>query len=414
MSIHNVERRLAKALDRLENLDISQQNKQDIKDFLNYIAAHGCSIARQCKYIYPLENIARWMDKDYLAATKTDIEALVTRIIQNEDYTAWTKQDYMVVIKKFYKWLYNRDEDDEDEWVVPKLVKFIKIKKPKGAKTVPSDLLTPKEVRVLADHAKDLREKALVLTLYETGARIGELLNLKIKDVAFDDYGAKIRLPDNGKTGPRWIRVVGSAPVLSEWLVHEHPKKTKKNAFLFCKIRPDDEAGNALTYAAVRKILSQIQKRSGIDKNIRPHLWRHARATELAEHLTDAQRCKYFGWVDGSEMARIYTHLVDTDHTILELNGLIKKEKDKSGKFSQIVCPRCETKNAYGAKICCKCFLGLDSQSIEDFEKVRKSATELGFSIESMLNDPEFRIKMMNMMAEEWDKLQKSDSKNSS
>ena len=385
MNIHNVERRLKTALKNLEEIDITAKNKQDIKDFLNYIAAHGCSIARQCKYIYPLENISRWLHKDFLKATKNDIESIVRQINGNQEYTDWTKQDYMVVIKKFYKWLYNRNIEDEDDWEVPKLVKFIKIKKPKEAKTVPSDLLTPKEVIILADNAKNLREKALILSLYESGARIGELLSLKIKDIQFDDYGAKIRLV--GKTGPRWIRLVGSAPALSEWLSNDHPKKDDRNSFVFCNIRPEKKAGTAMTYTNVKKILKQLQKRTGIKKNLRPHLWRHARATELAEYLTDAQRCRYFGWVDGSEMARIYTHLVDTDRTILEMNGLVKKEKDKNGQFTFVVCPRCETKNPFGAKICSKCFMGMDEKSLIEFDKQKKVAIDTGLTVQKLYEE---------------------------
>ncbi|UCD13757.1 MAG: tyrosine-type recombinase/integrase, partial [Thermoplasmatales archaeon] len=406
--------RLNSALNRLGTLDISDKNKSDIKDFLNYISAHGCSIARQCKYIYPLQNIARWLNKDFLEATKKDIERLINTIEKaknsdgNPKYTAWTKQDYKVVIKKFYKWLYNRNNEDEDEWEIPKLVKFIKINKPKESKKLPSELLTPKDVQFLADNCKNLREKALILTLYESGARIGELLNLKIKDATFDDYGAKLNL--FGKTGYRQIRLVGSAPALTQWLNEDHPKRIDKNAYLFCKIRPLGQEGTIMSYASVKKILKELKERSGFEKPINPHHWRHSRASELAEHLSDSVRCNYFGWVQGSQMARIYTHLADTDRIVLQMNGLVKEEKDRNGQFKYIVCPRCETKNPYGAKICSKCFLVLDMKSIGEFEKKSKNATKLGFDFELMLKDPDFRVKMMNMMAEEWDRLRKDDS----
>ncbi len=353
MSIHRVERRLETALRNLDAVDITKQNKEDIRAFLNFISSHKCGISRQCKYIYPLQNLAKWLKKDYMKATKADIEVIVQKVMESKDYTAWTKQDYMVVIKKFYKWLYNRTIEDEDEWEIPKLVKFIKINKPKEAKTIPSDLLTPKEVRMLSDCAKNLREKALILSLYETGARI----HLK------------------GKTGYRWVRVVGSAPALSEWIAHDHPKKNDKNSSLFCVTRPNCMAGTEMSYSMVRKLLKELQARSGINKNLRPHLWRHARATELAEHLSDAVRCEYFGWVQGSDMSKIYTHLADTDNIILEMNGLVEKTKDRNGQFNQVICPRCETKNPYGTVICSKCMMTLDSKSIEEFFERKTQAT---------------------------------------
>lgn len=85
MSIVNYEKKLNTALNHLETLDITKQNKQDIKAFVDYIAAHGGGTARQCKYIYPLENLARWLAKDFMKATKADIEHLVKQITGNSE-----------------------------------------------------------------------------------------------------------------------------------------------------------------------------------------------------------------------------------------------------------------------------------------------------------------------------------------
>ena len=50
--------------------------------------------------------------------------------------------------------------------------KFIKIPKPKEKRKIPSDLLTPKDIEFLAGHALNLREKAIILILYESETRI--------------------------------------------------------------------------------------------------------------------------------------------------------------------------------------------------------------------------------------------------
>lgn len=51
------------------------------------------------------------------------------------------------------------------------------------------------------------------MTLYECGLRIGELLNLKLKNVEFDKYGAILTVHD--KTGRRRIRLIATVPYLS-------------------------------------------------------------------------------------------------------------------------------------------------------------------------------------------------------
>ena len=258
MPIYNHTQKLDTALKNLENLDITEKNKQDIKDFLHYIASYGCSVTRQSKYIYPLEKIARWLGNDFKTAQRQDIQFLVEYIDtakegddepkgitglkeyiknnkgnnRNPKYTAWTRMDYKIIIKKFWKWLYNRHIDDEEDWEIPKLVKFIKPKKPRESKKIPSDLLNKKDVELLLRYCKSLREKALILVLYESGARIGEILNLKIKDTSFNDNGVHLNL--FGKTGPRRILLVGSAPVLTQWLTQEHPTSDNRDSFLFC------------------------------------------------------------------------------------------------------------------------------------------------------------------------------------
>lgn len=419
MGVYNHARGLNTALRNLETLDITEQNKQNIRDFLHYIASHRCSVTRQVKYIYLLQNIARWLGKDFIKAIKEDIQIIVEfiSVVKKDDnadprginelkkyisiatgkvgeskYRPWTQHDYNVAIRKFYKWLYNRNIEDEDEWEYPKVVKFIKIKKLKDSKKIPSDLINHQDVRFLVEHCRTLREKALILVLYESGARIGEILNLKIKDTAFDNYGVRLNL--FGKTGHRTIRLVGSAPELTQWLTEEHPKKNDRDSYLFCNVNKGKK-GTQLSYPSVKKMLNNLKRESGFKKPINPHHFRHSRATELAEHLSDSVRCQYFGWVQGSDMARTYTHIVDTDRIILEMNGLIPKEKDHNGKFTFTICPRCGTKNPYGSDLCNRCYLGLDEKSILEFDKEKES----GLKSLEVLKDKDFR----DFLLETWD-----------
>ena len=152
----------------------------------------------------------------------------------------------------------------------------------------------------------------------------------------------------------------------------------------------------------MKKILRTLKEKSGIQKPLNPHHWRHSRATELAEYLTDAQRCNYLGWVQGSYMARIYTHLADTDRIILELNGLVKKEKEK-GKFVSVICPRCGTNNSFGAKECSKCFLRLHNKEAEEEVSLRRK-------LKVMEKHQDFWQKELEkIMPEFWEMKQKLD-----
>jgi integrase len=124
--------------------------------------------------------------------------------------------------------------------------------------------------------------KYLVLVLYESGCRIGEILSLRIKHACFDEYGAQLIV--NGKTGSRRVRIIASAPSLASWL-DNHPLKDSESP-LWISLRSMNEP---LTYSAAKELLKELARRAGIRKRVYPHLFRHSRATMLANFLTEVQ-----------------------------------------------------------------------------------------------------------------------------
>jgi len=191
-----------------------------------------------------------------------------------------------------------------------------------------------------------------VLVSYESGARIGELLNMRIKDVTFDDLGAVTMV--TGKTGDRRIRLVASAPALAEW-INSHPERENQEAFVW-----------PIGYRAVDKLFKGLARKAKIKKRITPHLFRHSRATHLATKLTEQQLKQLMGWTMGSKMAQVYVHLSgrDLDNALLELHGL-KAQERKEEKFRVKVCPRCEEKNSPDAMYCKRCAFPIDAEAMD-------------------------------------------------
>ena len=164
-----------------------------INNFLVQLSAEGLGKSRQIKYLYTLGKLAKMLDKDFSKADKNDIVKLCSTI-NNLDLKEWTKHDYKVVIKRFYKWLRENEGQDLDKRQYPREVSWITVKMKKVRKRLPKELLSIEDVKKIANHANNLRDRCLILLLYESGARIGEILNLKIKDVEFDKYGSLITL----------------------------------------------------------------------------------------------------------------------------------------------------------------------------------------------------------------------------
>ncbi len=97
-----------------------------------------------------------------------------------------------------------------------------------------------------------------------------------------------------GKTGGRRVRVIFSASALATWMNH-HPARDEPESPLWTSF---DRVGSKhrLEYGAVRRILESAAKRCGVKKRVNPHSFRHARASNLANVLTEAQMKEYLGW----------------------------------------------------------------------------------------------------------------------
>jgi site-specific recombinase XerD/ribosomal protein L40E len=358
--VYCFKRRIEACLRKIRNNpSIDEESKQKILDFYQECIVRGYSKARIIKYLVTLERIARDLGKPLTQAKKEDIVNLIAKIEQR-GYSEWTKHDYKVILRIFYKWLRRNDYPEEVSW--------IKVRDSRNHK-LPEEILTQEEVQRMIDAADHIRDKAFISTLYESGCRIGELLCLQIKHVQFDEFGAVLLV--NGKTGQRRVRVIASEPRLHQW-IENHPFKDDPEAPLWITIGTNSRY-KVWNYGTAREVIKKIAMKAGIKKRVYPHLFRHSRATHLANHLTEAQMKQYFGWVQGSDMASVYVHLSgrDVDNALLKLNGLEVKEERKEEQFKAIICPRCKARNSPDAKFCSNCGMCLDAKAAMQVDELR-------------------------------------------
>ncbi|MGC8993727.1 MAG: tyrosine-type recombinase/integrase, partial [Candidatus Aenigmatarchaeota archaeon] len=229
-------------------------------------------------------------------------------------------------------------------------------------------VLTMEEINKMIEVCDNLRDKALISVLYESGCRASEILDLKIKDLEFDEYGGVLIV--RGKTGSRRIRLISSIPALKEWL-NVHPRKNDPNASLFCSLAKNNK-GSPLDVCGLHFIVKEIAKKAGINKRVYPHLFRHTRATHLAKYLTEQELKIYFGWAKGSDMPGVYVHLSgrDVENKILQISGVKPKESESLPTLPTIKCYRCGEENSSGNKFCWKCGAPLQQKTIEKIEAV--------------------------------------------
>lgn len=351
MDFHKGWQRLNKRLELLDKLPVEDRNL--LQKFVEYLVSEGITPLRILRYAQIMRIVSGWVDKFLKDWDEDDILAVLVRL-ERSSYKVGTKNEFRKAMKKFFRWLKG------ESWSGLKL-----LKKVRENGRVP-DVLTEEEVFRMVDVAGSERDKAMVAVWYEAGLRVSELAGLRIRDVVWQDgeeVRAKIKV--RGKTGERVIPLVLSAPYLRRWL-ELHPFGDNPDAVVFCSFAKRNYGG-MMDYQSLLRKIKQIAKKAGIKKNVHPHVLRHTRASILANYLTEAQMCEFFGWVQGSGMPRVYVHLSgrDIDNAIERLYGLREEEE---GVTKPRKCPRCGYLNAPTDRFCGRCALILDESERVKFE----------------------------------------------
>lgn len=170
------------------------------------------------------------------------------------------------------------------------------------------------------------RNKAILETMYSSGLRVTEAINLKISclylDVGFIRVigkGDKERLVPIGSDAIKFIKLYKDTI-----RVHQTPDKDNED-ILFLNNR-----GRALSRVMIFYIIKNLIKKAGITKSISPHSFRHSFATHLVEGGADLRAVQEMLGHESITTTEIYTHLnreflrdtLDRFHPAFQKNNL--------------------------------------------------------------------------------------------
>ena len=396
---YRLSRQIAKIREQIEEPNRTYALKY--KDYLELNNRKQRTIERR---LHELRQDLLFLEKDAKKATKEDIEEVVRAINRakrrdangnstGQDIALITKGKLKLTLKSFFKWLYNSD-------TYPDIVKWVKIDNEVPNK-LPEDLLSEEEVKMLIENCRNQRDKTMISLLWDTGMRVGELLNLKIRDISMSDGISHAKV--SGKTGERQMPLAFSVPYLANYLNDFRRNCTQDDA-LFTTFEHNICSNTPIDYIHIRKMLGDLKSRTKLEKRLYPHLFRHSRATYYANFLTEQQAKRYFGWTGGSKMVARYTHLSgrDIDNAIFRANGMSVNENGESlqPKPSVKQYEKCHQRNEITAKYCAKCGTFLDKpivqQAMDDDDKVKELDTiKEAMALLIAKLDPETREKLL-------------------
>lgn len=153
--------------------------------------------------------------------------------------------------------------------------KFYFIDRPKREKTIPN-VLSVEEISRLIKSIENIKHKALIMTAYSAGLRIGEVVNLKIKDIDSERMQIKVE-QSKGKKDRYTILSPKLLKTLREYYLEYKPKQ-----WLF-----EGAGGEKYSRSSMYQILHAAAEKGGIKKKMSMHTLRHSFSTHMLENGTD-------------------------------------------------------------------------------------------------------------------------------
>ena len=162
---------------------------------------------------------------------------------------------------------------------------------------------------------KGIRDKAMCLMLYNTGARVQEIVNLKISDLRLDTSG-QVKLLGKGnkqRACPLWPETIEA---IKKYINYSQRKELPDdNLFLNANNKPITRFG--IGYLIKKYARKAAEKCPSINsKTVGPHTFRHSTAMHLIQSGNDINMVSY--WLGHSS--------INTTHIYIEIDMEMKRK----------------------------------------------------------------------------------------
>lgn len=312
---------------------MSKKQKEFIVKFISdlRIGKAGAKVKdrRISNYLQFLFKLNKYFKRDLDTITEKqaeqfykDLQNNVIKKINGMPYAQASKDEFVKTLKRYLGWRWGKNS--------VKYRKYISWMK-EDYKKSDKKAITLKQCEEIVKKEDWTRNKCLFMFLFDSGARIEEALNTKIKDLTISENGTKFfKVHLRGQKTPEANRTIPIPLVtkhLNKWL-KEHPTKDDED-YLF-----------PIKYDNARKIIKQMSFNI-LKFKLKPHELRHSSATHYIQYggfgAENIGGFYYrYGWKFGSEEALTYikTYLYSGDMgaekvvKAVEGNKIVELEKE--------------------------------------------------------------------------------------
>lgn len=246
--------------DEIKHQEDLDENVRMINNFISSKEVEGCS-NRTIKYYQEIiDKFIDSFDKSIKNINAEEIRQYLSEYKECSSCNSTTIDNIRRVLSSLFSWL-----EDEDYIIKSPVRKIHKIK----TASMVREILTDENLEKLRDECASVRDLSLIELLISTGMRVGEIVNLNIDDLNFEDRSCIVL----GK-GNKQREVYFDAKTklhLKQYLY----KRNDENMALFVSSKKPYQR---LSISGIELIIRKLGKASNIS-NVHPHKFRRTLAT---------------------------------------------------------------------------------------------------------------------------------------
>jgi integrase/recombinase XerD len=200
------------------------------------------------------------------------------------------------------------------EKTIEKPWSVLKIPRSKQSKKLPV-VLSKQEVELILSATRNLKHRAILMTVYSAGLRVGEVTRLKVSDI---DSGRMMIRINEGKGLKDRYTLLGERNLE---VLRRYYKVCRPSEWLF----PGRNRAEPVSVSCVQKAFQASKLKAGIKKKASIHTLRHCFATHLLESGTDLYYIQRLLGHGSARTTAVYLHITGRDisriRSPLDLSG---------------------------------------------------------------------------------------------
>jgi site-specific recombinase XerD len=293
--------------------DLTPEQKKILNNFYLFLKGKRYSQSTIQTYTFFVADFINFHTKTPLEElTNRDVELFIETVFIERNYSVSSQRQFISALKIF------------TVFCPQTKINNLSLERPKKSRLLPN-VLSQEEVLRIIQLTKNLKHRAIIVLLYSSGLRIGEVTGLLLKNI--DILRKQIKVEGGKGRKDRFVVLATSyLPLLHNYLT------TFKPALYFI----EGPTGKKYSESSIRKFLFKSVQKAGILKKVTPHTLRHSYATHLLENGVGLRHIQELLGHAKPETTMIYTHVAKKD--LLDIQSpldTILLSLDKSDKQEQ-------------------------------------------------------------------------------